>query len=165
MGGVDTLFRAHHEALYRYAVRLTGDPDLAADATQEAFVRMIEGKPEGRNPRAWLFTVATNYVRERARTGSRRRELRAGATARLAPDRPATPEEVLDSTRAADRVRQGLDHLPERDRTLLLMREEGFTHREMAEAVGTTTGSVGTMIARALDKLALVLDLDGETEP
>jgi DNA-directed RNA polymerase specialized sigma24 family protein len=33
------------------------------------------------------------------------------------------------------------------------MREEGFSHREIAEAVGTTTGSVGTMFARALTKL------------
>jgi DNA-directed RNA polymerase specialized sigma24 family protein len=34
------------------------------------------------------------------------------------------------------------------------MREEGFAHHEIADAVGTTTGSVGTMIARALNKLA-----------
>ena len=45
---------------------------------------------------------------------------------------------------------------------MLLMREEGFSHREIAEAVGTTTGSVGTMIARALDKLAARLQLDEE---
>ena len=42
------------------------------------------------------------------------------------------------------------------------MREEGFAHREIADAIGTTTGSVGTMIARALDKLAERLSLDGE---
>jgi DNA-directed RNA polymerase specialized sigma24 family protein len=42
------------------------------------------------------------------------------------------------------------------------MREEGFTHREIAEAVGTTTGSVGTLIARALDRLAERLPLDQE---
>jgi RNA polymerase sigma-70 factor (ECF subfamily) len=59
-------------------------------------------------------------------------------------------------------VQQALAGLPERDRTLLLMREEGFSHREIAEAVGTTTGSVGTMIARALDKLAAELRLDEE---
>jgi DNA-directed RNA polymerase specialized sigma24 family protein len=34
------------------------------------------------------------------------------------------------------------------------MREEGFTHREIADAVGTTTKSVGTLIARALDRMA-----------
>jgi len=45
---------------------------------------------------------------------------------------------------------------------VLLMREEGFAHREIAEAVGTTTASVGTMIARALDKLARLLPLDAD---
>jgi DNA-directed RNA polymerase specialized sigma24 family protein len=42
------------------------------------------------------------------------------------------------------------------------MREEGFSHREIAQAVGTTTGSVGTMVARALDKLSAALALDAE---
>jgi DNA-directed RNA polymerase specialized sigma24 family protein len=52
--------------------------------------------------------------------------------------------------------------LGEKERTVLLMREEGFSHREIADAVGATTGSVGTMIARALDKLAAELPLDAE---
>ena len=54
-----------------------------------------------------------------------------------------------------------LDALSERDRAILLMREEGFKHREIAEAVGTTTKSVGTLIARALDRVmesAVVLE-------
>jgi DNA-directed RNA polymerase specialized sigma24 family protein len=42
------------------------------------------------------------------------------------------------------------------------MREEGFAHREIAEAVDTTTGSIGTIVARALDKLAAELRLDEE---
>ena len=59
-------------------------------------------------------------------------------------------------------MRDALSELSLRDRTVLLMREEGFTHREIAEAVGTTTKSVGTIVARALDKLAGLLDLDEE---
>ncbi len=59
-------------------------------------------------------------------------------------------------------MRAALATLNEKERTVLLMREEGFTHREIAEAVGTTTGSVGTMIARALDRLAERLPLDAE---
>jgi DNA-directed RNA polymerase specialized sigma24 family protein len=59
-------------------------------------------------------------------------------------------------------VRAALQELETRDRTILLMREEGFSHREIAGAVGTTEKSVGTMIARALAKLAQRLDLDAE---
>ena len=47
-----------------------------------------------------------------------------------------------------------LDSLPEKDRVMLLMQQEGFSHKEIAEAVGTTTGSVGTMLARALRKFS-----------
>ena len=42
------------------------------------------------------------------------------------------------------------------------MRAEGFSHQEIASAVGTTTKSVGTLIARSLDKLANMLTLDRE---
>lgn len=159
---VEALFREHHAPLFRYLVRLTGDAELAADATQEAFVRMIEKQPEDRHPRAWLYTVATNLARESARSRGRQGELAEGAGERLAPEPAPSPEEVTAARREADRVRAALDTLPSRDRSILLMREEGFPHREIAAAVGTTTGSVGTLIARALDRLALALNLDPE---
>lgn len=163
MPDVEALFRAHSEPLFRYLVRFTGDADLAADATQEAFARMIESPPDDRHPRAWLYKVATNYARERARTRSRRAELSEAAAPLLAPDEGRRPDEETAARWAAARVRQGLARLDDRDRTILLMRHDGFTHREIADAVGTTTGSVGTMIARALGKLALALDLDQES--
>lgn len=160
---VEALFRAHHLPIFRYLVRFTGDAELAADATQEAFVRMIESNPADQNPKAWLYTVATNHAREQARTRGRRATLAGGAGLKLAPEPSPDPDDQAHARRAATLVRKGLATLSERDRTILLMREEGFTHREIADAVGTTTGSVGTMIARALEKLALALDLDRES--
>ncbi|HSJ13933.1 MAG TPA: sigma-70 family RNA polymerase sigma factor [Longimicrobiales bacterium] len=159
---VEALFREHSDALFRYLVRLTGDVELAADATQEAFVRMIELQPEDRQLRAWLYTVATNVAREWARTRDRRRALAVAAQARLAPDPLPTPDELAHAHSQAARIRRALDTLTERDRTILLMREQGFAHREIADAVGTTTRSVGTMIARALDKLTAALNIDPE---
>ena len=49
----------------------TGDSDVAADAAQEAFVRLME-RPPREHPRAWLFRVATNLVAEGGRTRKRR---------------------------------------------------------------------------------------------
>jgi RNA polymerase sigma factor (sigma-70 family) len=147
---------AHRASLVRYLARYTGDPDLAEDLAQEAFVRLRERPPPDRGePRRWLFTVATNLARDAHRSARRRAELIAGAGARLplpgpAPDPAAAPERA----EVVGRVRAALAALSERDRTILLMREEGFTHREIADAVGTTTQSVGTLIARALDKMA-----------
>jgi RNA polymerase sigma factor (sigma-70 family) len=69
---------------------------------------------------------------------------------------------VMESEETRLMVRKALDQLSERERTLLLMREEGFSHEEMAKATGTTTKSVGTMLVRAFRKLSLQLAGDLE---
>lgn len=150
---VATLFRENHIALYRYLLRLTGDDATAKDAVQTAFLRMLEAPPDGSNPRAWLYRVATNVVRERGRTERRRQQLvEARGYAAGLGDPPRDPTAHLEQRETEERLRWILESLDPRDRTVLLMREEGFSHREIAKAVGTTTGSVGTMIARALKK-------------
>ena len=164
---VERLFAQHHAALYRYLVRLTGDCDAAADAAQEAFVKLLERAPAGKLRRAWLYKVATNAALQDARTRGRRRNLLArvlpGEGDATRPPAAAAPLDVLEADERRRAVRAALDALSTRDRTVLLMREEGFTHQEIAAAVGTTTGSVGTMIARALDKLARQLPADRES--
>jgi RNA polymerase sigma factor (sigma-70 family) len=159
------LFEDHHASLFRYLTRLAGDADLAADAAQEAFVRLIEsdGRAASTAPRAWLFTVGTRLVLEGGRTRSRRARLLDGA-----PDRAPMGDAPMDAHALVEReerrriVSGALAALSDKERTALLMQQEGFTHREIADAVGTTTGSVGTLLARALDKLAQALPLDSD---
>lgn len=164
MTDVTVLFREHHESLWRFLTRLTGDPDRAADAAQLAFVRYVVRPPVTNNVRAWLFRVGRNAALEAARTHNRRLRLLSTAAGRVphADPQPAADEAFVAADRARS-VHAALAHLSMKERTVLLMREEGFAHREIAAAVGTTTGSVGTMIARALDKLAAELRLDRET--
>jgi RNA polymerase sigma factor (sigma-70 family) len=157
---ISRLFENHHDALYRYLVRLSGDADLAADAAQETFVRLFEQPPDAVIERAWLFKVGTNLVFERARTASRRERLLFATGERTMADPPRDPHEAVV---ADDRRRVVLDaiaRLSEKERVAVLMREEGFSHREIAAAVGTTTGSVGTLLARALQRLARAIQLD-----
>jgi RNA polymerase sigma factor (sigma-70 family) len=157
------LFEEHHGALYRYLVRLCGDADAAADATQEAFVRLIERPPGDQVARAWLFKVATNAVFEDRRTQSRRARLLEASPARVpVADAGRSPHDYVQDAERRVAVRTALNGLSVKERTALLMREEGFSHREIADAVGTTTGSVGTLLARALEKLAAALPLDPE---
>jgi RNA polymerase sigma-70 factor (ECF subfamily) len=157
------LFEEHHAGLYRYLLRLTGDADLAQDAAQEAFVRLLAKRPREDRLRGWLFTVATNVVRARSNERKRRRGLLEAAASRApSADPPRDPAELAIAEERRRYVRRALDQLSEKERAVLLMREEGFSHREIAEAVGTTTGSVGTMIARALDRLAGAMAARGE---
>ena len=158
------LFARHQGELYRYAARFTGDPDLAEDVVQESFLRLAARPPDRqRGERAWLFTVATRIAIDTMRRSRRRADIlgRAAPDVELAPRAP-DPADEAERHDLAERVHRALAALAERDRTVLLMREEGFTHREIAAAVGTTTKSVGTMISRALDRLAVTLDLDVE---
>jgi RNA polymerase sigma factor (sigma-70 family) len=157
------LFDEHYAAIHRYLVRLCGDADLAADGAQEAFVRAFESPPSGGTNRGWLFTVATNYVLGQRRTSVRRQRIAEASAARTPmADPPRDAHDTLESQERRHAVRRALALLPKRDRVAMLMREEGFTHREIADAVGTTTGSVGTLIARAHARLAQSLHLGPE---
>lgn len=154
-GGPDDAFALHHAALERYLARLTGDQDLAADVAQEAFVRLLEQEPPPAAVRPWLFRVATNLVRDAARRTRRRQVLVLDGRAPLAHgDPPPAPDQRIDRDRARRLVRAALDELSPKERRALLMREEGFRHREIADALGTTTGSIGTLLSRAIRKAA-----------
>jgi RNA polymerase sigma-70 factor, ECF subfamily len=143
---LDRLFEQIHPQLFRYLYRLTGDADAADDVAQEAFVRLIRHDLPAEEVRPWLFTVATNLIRDRARKSDRHRRLQPQvpvASALALPDAVAEQGEVVGA------VRRALLEVPERDRLMLLMREEGFSYGEIARAVGVAPGSVGTLLARA----------------
>jgi RNA polymerase sigma-70 factor (ECF subfamily) len=89
-----------------------------------------------------------NLVRDRARKTDRRQRLLTGAPQLVKPG--ALPDEDLERSERIAAVRSVLETLPERDRQLLLMREEGFKYDEIAQVVGVAPASVGTLIARAL---------------
>jgi RNA polymerase sigma factor (sigma-70 family) len=136
--------------LLRCVHRLTGDPDLAEDVAQEALMRLERTDPDGKiqNPRAWLFRVATNLVRDAARREETARRLAPPPP----PDGPPTPAEELERAESVRQVRRALERLSPRDRELLMMRESGFRYAEIADVLGVKTESVATLARRALDR-------------
>lgn len=159
---IESLHADNQDNLVRYLTRYCGDSDLAEDAAQEAFVRLSERPPDDdSNLRAWLYTVATRVLLDDRRTARRRAELLEADPGSAPIGRAGEdPETSLDRRERRRIVRAALQRLSFKERTVLLMREEGFSHREIAAAVDTTTGSVGTMIARALRKLARHLPVE-----
>ncbi len=130
----DTLYRRVQPSLFRYLNRLTADPDAAEDAVQEAFVRLLSRPDLGEDAaRLWLFTVGTNLVRDRGRMMARRRRLLSALP--VSPSSGPLPDEALERAERVRGVREALERLPERDRQMLLMREEGFRYAEIAAAV------------------------------
>ncbi|MGH7541091.1 MAG: sigma-70 family RNA polymerase sigma factor [Gemmatimonadota bacterium] len=161
-------FESQHASLFRYVNRLVGDDDLAADVVQESFVRLLENPMPEEEARRWLFTVATNLVRDDARSRTRHQRLLAESDVR--PEPVQSPHEAATRAERVRAVRRALAALAERDRTMLLMREEGFRYAEIAELVGVAPGSVGTLLSRALERFERALDpawtpdAEGETE-
>jgi RNA polymerase sigma-70 factor (ECF subfamily) len=111
---------------------------------------MVERPPRTDRVRTWLFEVAMNVARGSGRTRSRRLRLLNG-------EPPATfvsaaPVDAHTQLEVTER------------RQILLMKAEGFSLQEIAQVIGTSPGSVGTLAARALARLARELRLDDEGE-
>jgi len=144
------LFEAHFPRLFRYLNRLSGDRELAADLAQEAFVRLYRRGALPDTPGPWLVSVALNLFRNERSTRSRRLRLLTPARGeRIQGDPPAAPEQAALAEDSRRRVRRVLERLPEREQSLLLLRAEGFSYREMAQALRVKEGSVGVLLARA----------------
>lgn len=158
----DATFDTLYPPLVRYCHRLTGDRDAAEDTAQEAMVRLYEHQVAGPEPalRAWLFKTATHLIRDRYRVDENRK--------RLLLEHPVTPSEPEDPSRTLERgerralARRALDDLPPRDREMLLLRYEGFSYKEIAEAVDVAATSVGTLLARAEQRFVRALEGAGE---
>jgi RNA polymerase sigma factor (sigma-70 family) len=144
------LFQAEFPRLYRYLDRLSGEPDLAADLAQEAFVKLYRRGALPDAPQAWLITVAMNLFRNVKSGRSRRSRLLTVARGEaVLADPPPSPEQITVDEESRRRVRAALDRLPERERQLLLLRAEGYSYRDLASVLGLNEASVGTLLARA----------------
>lgn len=144
------IFAEEFDSLFRYLCRLSGDPALAADTAQEAFVRLYQRGERPNETRAWLAAVANNLVRDEYRRTTRQKSLReANPTMFVYGEPDPTPEEELVARERCRRVRQALDRLPERHRQALLLRQEGYSYREIATALGCRASGIGKLIVRA----------------
>lgn len=150
------LYDLHVDRVFRLAHRLTGDPDTAADLTQETFMRVFDRLHTFRGEAAlstWITSVAYsviyNGLRRRRRTSEREVAL-DGALTDSAPRR-ADPD--LRAT-----LHRAIDELPDGYRTVFVMHDiEGFKHHEIATALGIQEGTSKAQLSRARAKLRTAL--------
>jgi RNA polymerase sigma-70 factor (ECF subfamily) len=144
------LFEAHFDRVYRYLNRLSGDPELAQDVAQEAFVKLYRRGSLPDSPEAWLISVALNLFRNAASSRSRRLRLLTPARGEgVHSDPPPSPDQAMEAGDSRRRVRTALDRMPERERRMLLLRAEGYSYRDIAGALHLNEASVGVLLARA----------------
>lgn len=155
------LFERLYPRLVRYLSRRLGDRDLAEDIAQEAFVRLLRVLPD--NPDAWLFVVASNLARDAVRADARRTRRLTLLHTTSSEVQEFEAERGIIATETAVQVQEALTHLSERDRSLLLMHEEGVSYRALAEAIHVQPNSIAPLLARARARLLRALARQGGT--
>ena len=146
---VASMYDAHAASVFGLALRTTRDPDLAADITQEAFLRLLTEDRRGRrpdNPGAWLYRTSTNLIISRARRASVARRL---APRLLSHDRPDGPDAVALGNEQHRELDAALATLSVADRVALVMASQGATGAEIAGHLGRSQGATRTHLTRA----------------
>jgi RNA polymerase sigma-70 factor (ECF subfamily) len=146
-------FAAEFPRLAGYCLRLLGDEQVARDTAQEALVRVWSRWLGVRDPRAYVYLVATNLVRSEWKDRARR----ADAWQRAAQAQPEHYE-LGDRT-----IRDVVERLPERLRVpVLLHYYADLPVAEVAQLIRRPVGSVKQRLHEARARLAAVLgDADG----
>ena len=151
------LYDAHVDRVFRLAFRMTGDEEVAQDVTQECFIKAFAQLATFRGDSAlatWLHSItvsiALNTLRRVKRTAERERPM-AEAPEATAGGRRSEPD-----LRA--RLHEAIAALPTGYRTVFVLHDvEGYTHEEIAAALGIESGTSKAQLSRARGKLRQAL--------
>lgn len=151
------LYEAAFKGLFRYAMAIIRDRELAEDAIQECFLRYFIARKEGQsilNARAWLYRVLRNRLLDLKKSARLNYDVSIEAAVRY-PDWTQSPEAHL---RRAELSRDLLAPLTAREQECFQLRLEGLRYDEIATVLRIRSGTVGAMLARALNKIQRVMD-------
>jgi RNA polymerase sigma factor (sigma-70 family) len=163
-GAFPDLVSALQDDVYSGALRLTRDPHAAEDVTQEAFVRAYRAlggyEPErirSLRLRGWIWTIAANLCRNRARSRARRPE--EPLDERDPADRTSGPEQLALDAAGLERLAGSLDALPWNQRAAIVLRHVvGLGIDETAAALDRPAGTVKSDVHRGLARLRTILE-------
>ena len=159
------LVEKYQAMAYSQALRMVGNPDDAADATQDAFLNAWRALPgfQGQSSfSTWLYRLTSNACIDLLRRSKRRPTLSItvadedaeGPQETDIPDERWSPERELERKETRQTVRSGLSALSPEHREVLALREfEGLSYQEIAQLLELEEGTVKSRIARA--RLAL----------
>ena len=150
------LYENYGQRVFTFCYSRLRNREEAQDAAQTTFIYVLRSLQRGVVPEfelAWLLKIAFNVCR-----GTRRSTGRHTAVTQEVEDIDELAAPPADSYEGSERLaalRDGLAHLPERQRQGILLREwQGLSYAEIAEELGLSLGAVETLLFRARRNLA-----------
>jgi RNA polymerase sigma-70 factor (ECF subfamily) len=142
---LERVYREQGARLWRAVLLASGSREVADDAVAEAFAQALRRGRALRDPAAWVwrvaFRVAAGELKERARMDTFVEQPLTG-----------TPEPFIDLWRA-------LGQLPRKQRASVVLADyAGWSHREIARALGSSVSAVGVHVHRARKRLRDLLE-------
>ncbi len=161
LNAFNTLVLHYQDILFNTAMRVLGDEEQAADATQEAFISAFRSITSfrGGSFKAWLMRTVTNACYDELRRKKRRPttplepEMDDGEeveTPRWLADPSLTPEQAAEADEVEHAIQHCLDNLPTDFRTVVVLADiQGMDYVEVAASVRAPLGTIKSRLARA----------------
>ncbi len=143
------LFDRHHEHVFNFLCKMSGDRMLSEDLTQDVFYKLIKYRASYKKGSfvSWLFTIARNSLKTHF-TRNHQNHLDID----VLQFRTVEPEQVEGDEYS--HLQNALNQLDPADRELVILnRFKEIRYEELAEIVGSTPGAVKTKVCRVLKKL------------
>lgn len=150
------LLGSYEKEIHRYAFRMTGNAEDAADVLQDTFLRAFTAFPRlpaDANHRAWLYRIAhrqaLNLFRSQKVRTAEPLEHAAGID-----DANGHPDELAETRRLARALRRMIRGLTPRQRSALLLKKyEGLPYADVAAILGCSEESARAQVYQAMKKI------------
>jgi len=168
----------YQEMAFNLAYRMLGDPDVAADATQNAFISAYKALSgyRGGSFKSWVMRIVSNTCLDEIRRQKRH------PTTPLEPfdpegeeeiespswlkDENPSPEEVLESSELEGAIQNCLQSMKQDFRLVVVMVDiQGMDYQEVSDSTGLPLGTIKSRLARARGKLRKCLQFFRELLP
>jgi len=150
------ILECYQKEIHRYAFRMTGNPEDAADLLQDTFLRAFRAfprLPKDANHRAWLYRIAHRQILNHFRSERLRSTSPIDVTADV-HDANGHPDDLSETRRLARARGHVVRDLTPRQRTALLLKKyEGLPYRDVAEILGMSQENARAQVYQAMKKV------------
>lgn len=158
---LEKFFDLYYDRIFAHVARLLQDQHQAEDLTHEIFLHLnktLDRLDPDRDPTGWVFTVATNCVRDHWRSRGHKDTTRSVGLEtehlEVLADDSMDAEQQLAQRQERDIVRHALLELPDRDREVILLRDyENLDTADVAMIIGAKPDAIRQRHSRAVTRL------------